>query len=66
MTLKDTNAVERNLDGAFDRVRRELDRIELLTAAMSAFGRPIPDYEPAFRHMHPMLTLSAHEIQAAL
>ena len=62
MSSRDTNAVERNLRNALDGVRRELDRIELLTAAMSAFGRPIPDYEPAFQHMHPMLTLSAHEI----
>ena len=61
-----------NSENAIDRVRRELlrvidharadlDRIEILTAALSAFSKPVPDYEPAFRHMH-KLALSEHEI----
>ena len=49
-------------EGAMDRMQRELvravedlradvDRVELLTAALSAFNRPIPDYEPSFQHV---------------
>jgi len=49
-------------EGAMDRMQRELlravenlrvdiDRVELLTAALSAFNRPVPDYEPSFHHV---------------
>ena len=47
---------------ALDRMRADLDRVELLTAALSAFGRPVPDYEPGFRHLR-NLTLGAHQIR---
>ena len=53
--------VRRDLVGVLDNMRADLDRIEILTAAMSAFGRPIPDYEPSFRHMR-NLTLDVHQI----
>jgi hypothetical protein len=43
-------------------MRADLDRVELLTAALSAFGRPVPDYEPGFRHLR-NLTLGAHQIR---
>jgi hypothetical protein len=39
----------------------DLDRIDILSAALSAFSAPIPDYEPRFRHL-PHLTLTAHEL----
>jgi hypothetical protein len=39
----------------------DLDRVEILAAALSAFSRPVPDYEPHFRHLDHM-TLSAHEL----
>jgi hypothetical protein len=29
----------------------ELDRVEILTAALVTFSRPVPDYEPYFRHV---------------
>ena len=42
-------------------MRTNLDRFEILMAALSAFRRPVPNYEPAFRNMgHLMLT--AHEL----
>ncbi len=53
--------VRRELLGVIDHARADLDRIEILTAALSAFSKPVPDYEPAFQHMH-NLALSQHEI----
>lgn len=44
---------------AVDAVRAELDRIEILAAAVSAFSRPIPDYEPTFQQMR---QLKRHEM----
>jgi hypothetical protein len=53
--------VSDELHRVLDHVRTDLDRIEILTAALSAFGRPIPNYEPGFRHMR-NLTLGVHQI----
>ena len=53
--------VRRELHRVLDATRADLDRIELLAAALSAFCKPIPDYEPSFRHMHQM-NLSAHKL----
>jgi hypothetical protein len=53
--------VRHDLHRALDHMRADLDRIEILTAALGAFSRPIPDYEPSFRHMR-HLTLTAHEL----
>jgi hypothetical protein len=43
-------------------VRAELDRIEILTAALDAFSKPIPDYEPGFQHLR-HLTSSVSEVK---
>jgi hypothetical protein len=43
--------VRRELNGALDKIRVELDRIELLSIALSAFSKPVPEYEPDFRHL---------------
>jgi hypothetical protein len=51
------------LHRAMDCMRSDLTRVEILTAALSAFSRPIPDYEPAFHHVH-RIKLSAHELGA--
>lgn len=53
--------VRGDLHRVLDRTRTDLDRIEILAAAMSAFSRPVPDYEPSFRHMN-SLALTEHEI----
>ena len=53
--------VRRELRRVIDNMCRDLDRIEILTAALSAFGRPVPDYDPGFRHLR-NLTLSQHQI----
>jgi hypothetical protein len=52
--------VEHDLLRTIDNMRSELDRIEFLTAALSAFGRPVPEYEPSFRHLRNM---PLHEFQ---
>jgi hypothetical protein len=53
--------VRSDLHRVLDRTRTDLDRIEILAAAMSAFSKPVPDYEPSFRHMH-ALALNRHEV----
>jgi hypothetical protein len=53
--------IKRDLHRALDAMRADLDRVEILAAALAAFSRPVPDYEPAFRHMQ-HLTLSEHEL----
>ena len=52
--------VRGDLHRVLDRTRTDLDRIEILAAAMSAFSKPVPDYEPSFQHMH-ALALHRHE-----
>ena len=53
--------IKRDLHGALDNMRADLDRVDILSAALSAFSKPVPDYEPTFQHMR-HLTLNAHEI----
>jgi hypothetical protein len=48
---------------AMERIRTELDKIDILSAAMSAFSKPVPDYEPGFRHMR-HVTASALELNS--
>jgi hypothetical protein len=57
-----TDQLKRELARAVETLRADLDRVELLTAALSAFHRPVPDYEPTFQHTQRM-SLSAHELR---
>ena len=57
-----TERLKRELSRAVETLKSDLDRVELLTAALSAFHRPVPDYEPTFQHTHRM-SLSAHELR---
>jgi hypothetical protein len=41
-----------DVDRAVSRIRTELDRIELLSVALGAFTKPVPDYKPGFRHLN--------------
>jgi hypothetical protein len=50
------------LQRLFDNIRDDLDRIELMIVALSAFDRSIPDYEPRFHHMQDMLR-NVHELR---
>jgi len=53
--------MQRELDRAMATLRADLDRVELLTVALSAFSRPVPDYEPSFHHVR-RFNLAAHEM----
>ena len=53
--------MQRELDRAVAALRLDLDRVELLTAALNAFARPVPEYEPIFQHLH-QTNLSEHEL----
>ncbi len=57
-----TDRLKRELSQAVEKLKADLDRVELLTAALSAFHKPVPDYEPTFQHAHRM-SLSAHELR---
>ena len=54
--------VRHDLMRSLDNMRADLNRVEILTAAMSAFARPVPNYEPRFRHIRD-LAISAHEME---
>ena len=58
---KASDQVKDDLHRAMDRMRVDFTRVEILTAALRAFSRPVPDYEPVFRHLH-HVSLSAHEL----
>ncbi len=45
--------IVRNLIAALNRLHDDLDRIELWTAALSAFHRPAPEYQPDSDHLLP-------------
>lgn len=55
--------VKSELGRAFEKRRAELDRIELLAAALAAFSKPIPDYEPRFQHLR-RVSHAAHELSS--
>ena len=50
-----------DLSGALRNVHAELERVEILAAALSGFSAPIPDYEPMFRNIAPA-RLTSHEL----
>ena len=56
--------LKRELQRAVERIRTELDKIDILSAAMAAFSKPVPEYEPGFRHMR-HVTASALELNSA-
>ena len=45
------DAIVRNLMEALERLRGDLDRMELWAEALERFQRPIPDYQPADQHL---------------
>jgi hypothetical protein len=53
--------MQRELDRAVAALRLDLDRVELLTAAVNAFSRPVPEYEPSFQHLH-RTSLNEHQL----
>jgi hypothetical protein len=45
--------VVRNLIEALNRLRDDLDRVELWTAALSSFQQPTPEYRPGGDYLLP-------------
>jgi hypothetical protein len=46
--------IARNLAEALERLQKDLDRVELWTAALGCFQRPVPDYQPGERYLLPV------------
>jgi hypothetical protein len=46
--------IVRNLIRAVERLHEDLDRVELWTAALNRFHRPVPDYQPGERYLLPI------------
>jgi hypothetical protein len=45
------DTIIRNLIEALERLHEDLDRVELWSAALGCFQRPVPDYQPAQRYL---------------
>ena len=45
--------IVRNLAEAIERLHEDLNRVELWTAALNYFQRPVPDYQPGERYLLP-------------
>jgi hypothetical protein len=45
------DVIIRNLIEALDRLRDDIDRMELWTAALGCFQNPVPDYQPGDRYL---------------
>jgi hypothetical protein len=52
-----------DLHRATEQMRTDLLRVEILTAALSAFSRPIPDYEPTFHHLGNRVMMGASQLR---
>lgn len=63
-TVTAGDRLKRELQRTVERIRIELDKIEILSAAMVAFSKPVPEYEPGFHHLR-HVTASALELNSA-
>jgi len=45
------DVIVRNLIESLERLRKDLDRMELWTAALGSFQHPVPDYRPGDQHL---------------
>lgn len=55
--------VKNELGRAFETARADLERIEILAAALAAFSKPVPGYEPRFQHLQ-RLNLAVRELSS--
>jgi len=57
------NRLNKELRDVLHNLHAELNRVEILAAALSAFNAPVPDYEPRFLHLvRPERALSRFEL----
>ena len=61
MQMAEIERLKHDLGGAVRKAHAELERIEILAAALYGFSAPVPDYEPMFRHLSPA-QLNRHEL----
>jgi hypothetical protein len=52
-----------NLIDALERLREELDRVELWAGALGYFQDPVPDYQPGNEYILPARSMSAQHAQ---
>jgi hypothetical protein len=50
--------VVHNLIDALERLREELDRVELWTTALGYFEDPVPDYQPGNEYLLPAAAIA--------
>ena len=53
--------LKQDMSGALRNVHAELERVEILAAALYGFSAPVPDYEPTFHNVSPA-QLNEHEL----
>ena len=58
-----TSQIANQLNRVLANMSSDLDRVEILSAALAAFIRPVPEYEPTFHHWN-AATLHDHELAA--
>ncbi len=63
MGSKQKDNLPRKLSDEFQMVRASADRVELLAGVLSAFAKPVPEYDAEFRHVRDRLP--AYEINRA-
>lgn len=56
-----TSQIANQLSRALANMSSDLDRVEILSAALLAFIRPVPEYEPTFHHWN-AASLHDHEL----
>jgi hypothetical protein len=53
MSEQATDTIVRNLIESLERLRADLDRMELWTAVLDRFQHPVPDFQPGDQHLLP-------------
>jgi len=53
------NVIVHNLIDSLERLREELDRVELWAAALGQFQAPVPDYQPRNDYVLPPTSMGA-------
>lgn len=59
------DAIFRNLIEAVERLREDLDRVELWSAALGHFHQPVPEYRPSDAHLLPHRSASHPAVSRA-